>query len=54
MMNHNEKRGAETQHRGLSHTKNNMMDQIQLSCDTTRKMNATTWRSSLVEAPLRC
>ncbi|CAG7863835.1 unnamed protein product, partial [Brassica rapa] len=40
MMNHNEKRGAETQHRGLSHTKNNVTDWIQLSCDTTRKMNA--------------
>ncbi|CAN6977113.1 unnamed protein product [Brassica rapa subsp. trilocularis] len=53
MMNHNEKRGAETQHRGLSHTKNNVTDWIQLSCDTTWKMNAAAWRSSLVEAPLR-
>ncbi|WZY88152.1 hypothetical protein YC2023_044887 [Brassica napus] len=52
MMNHNEKRGAETQHRGLRHIES-VTDWIQLSCDTTRKMNLTAWRSSLVEAPMR-
>ncbi|WZZ52891.1 hypothetical protein YC2023_052998 [Brassica napus] len=28
-------------------------DWIQFSCDTTRKMNTSAWRSSFVEAPMR-
>ncbi|CAF1960924.1 unnamed protein product [Brassica oleracea var. botrytis] len=52
MTNQNQKRGAETQHGGLSYNEN-VMDQIQSSFDTAEKMSAAAWRSSLVEARLR-